>query len=141
MKLCFRKYCARFILFAVATVLTTTVSLLIVSVVPEDPQALLLLVVSLLVLAPFTAYNLICWLVYRKIGQKMQPQTATVVNWQCVGGRGFNRTANISIKIGEEEYFSPGYFSAEEARDMVGRTISYVLADHTVLVYEVLDEA
>lgn len=80
------------------------------------------------------AFYLIMFFVYRNKCADITPKDGIIANWKS----GFFRyTGALIIKEDDKEYSTAAYFNIEEAKDMVGKTASYVIIDETLIVYEI----
>ncbi len=84
------------------------------------------------------AYQTYQYFLYKQKTADMVPQIGTVFNWYINGGR---RAvwASVSVQINGIEYDSPRYFSKMTAQEMVGKQVSYVIYEGTLLIFSVLE--
>ncbi len=49
----------------------------------------------------------------------------------------FRYTGAVIIKTDDKEYSTSAYFSQEEAKEMVGKKVSYAIISDTLFIYEI----
>lgn len=91
-------------------------------------------VVNFVFLLPFGAYYLTMFFVFKKKCEGATPVDGIIVNWEV----GFIRyTGAVIVKADDKEYSTSAYFSQEEAKEMVGKTVSYAIIADTLFIYEI----
>jgi len=74
--------------------------------------------------------------VFKKKCKSFIPAEGVIANWNS----GFYRyTGSVIIKIDEKEFSTSAYFSSEECKDMVGKTVTYAIIDEILFIYAVKD--
>ena len=74
--------------------------------------------------------------VYKNKCKNFTPVEGVITNWEA----GFYRfTGGVIIKVDDKEYSTSAYFSNEECKELVGKSISYALIDETLFIYEIKD--
>ncbi len=131
-KLCFRKYKTNSIWSGVLIVVLLVLCLLLGTVV-----GYIGFVICLFGFGSVVAYNVFCYIAYQKKVKDMVPKIGTIFNWNLSGHR--SRLGCVTLKVDEKEFCSPHYFMADDAENMVGKTVSYVIVDDTLLIYEILE--
>ena len=59
-----------------------------------------------------------------------------VANWQT----GFYRyTGSVIVKVDDKEYSTSAYFSHEECKELVGKTVLYAIIDELLFIYKIKD--
>ena len=81
-------------------------------------------------------YYLTMFLVFKKRCEGVTPMDGVIVNWEAGFFRG---TGAVMIKVKDQEYTTSAYFSQEDAKEMVGKSVSYAVIDDTLFLYEVKD--
>lgn len=80
------------------------------------------------------AYYLIMFFVLKRKCKNVTPKDGVISNWEA----GFYRyTGGVIIKIDDTEYSTSAYFSNEECKELIGKTISYAIIDETLFIYEI----
>ena len=130
-KLCFRKYKNKCILYSILLVLALGLSLLMGNI------RFLAAVLCVLAFGSFVAYYLYAYMSYSKKAMDMIPEVGTICNWKSSGHR--SRWGCVVLCHNETEYCSPYYFSTYEAEGMVGKDVSYVIIEDTLLIYDILN--
>ena len=103
----------------------------------ENTVGYLGLVLSVLGFGSVVAYNLYAYISYKNKSQNMTPSVGTISNWRISGYR--NHWGCVILELGGKEYCSPNYFGAYEAEEMVGKEVSYIIIDDTLLIYNILN--
>lgn len=81
-------------------------------------------------------YFLIMFFIFKNKCKEIVPADGVITNWK----QGFYRyTGGVIIKLNDNEYSTSAYFSTEEAKDMVGKTVSYAIIADTLFIYEIKD--
>ena len=134
-KLCFKKYRHNSILFCVLLICTV-----ILGVLSGGFMGLFAILCGVLGFGGFAAYYLYAYITYRKRCRDLVPQEGVIANWQVdtYMGRASSRWARVTVKVDEKEYASPTCFRLDEAQAMVGKRVSYVILEDTLLIYEIL---
>lgn len=79
-------------------------------------------------------YYLVMFFIFKNKCKKIVPADGVITNWE----QGFYRYAgSVIIKLNDNEYSTSAYFSIEEAKDMVGKTVSYAIIADTLFIYEI----
>ena len=79
-------------------------------------------------------YYLTMFFVFKKKCESATPVDGVIANWEA----GFFRyTGAVIVKFDDKEYSTSAYFSNEEAKEMVGKTVSYAIISDTLFIYEV----
>lgn len=87
-------------------------------------------------LLPPAGYYFVMFLVFRKKCTNFTPVEGIVANWKT----GFYRyTGSIIVNVDGKEYSTSAYFSNEECKELVGKTISYAIIGETLFIYEIKD--
>ena len=72
--------------------------------------------------------------VFKKKCESATPVDGVIANWEA----GFFRyTGAVIVNVDDKEYSTSAYFSNEEAKEMVGKTVSYAIISDTLFIYEV----
>ena len=89
---------------------------------------------GLFVFLPF-AYYFAMFLIYKRKSKSYTPKEGKISNWE----EGFFRyTASVIVCIDDNEYQSSAYFTPCEAKELVGKDITYALIDDTLFIYNIL---
>ncbi|MBR7116979.1 MAG: hypothetical protein IKC87_04645 [Clostridia bacterium] len=79
-------------------------------------------------------YYLAMFFVFNKKSKSTTPEDGVIINWES----GFFRyTGSVIVKVDGKEYSTAAYFSQEEAKEMVGKAVSYAIIADTLFIYEV----
>lgn len=79
-------------------------------------------------------YFLMMFFVFKKKCKKVVPAEGVITNWEA----GFYRyTGSVIIKLNEKEYSTSAYFSQEECKAFVWKSVSYAIIDETLFLYEI----
>lgn len=89
-------------------------------------------ITNFICLLPPGAYYLFMFFIYKKKCGNFTPTEGVIMNWEVGFFRG---TGRVIVKVGEKEYSSSACFNHEEAKEMVGETISYAIIDDTLFIY------
>ena len=82
----------------------------------------------------FVCRKLLSHNVFKKKCESVTPVDGVIANWEA----GFFRyTGAVIVKVDDKEYSTSAYFSNEEAKEMVGKTVSYAIISETLFIYEV----
>ena len=80
------------------------------------------------------SYYLTMFFVFKKKCESVTPVDGVIANWEA----GFFRyTGAVIVKVDDKEYSTSAYFSNEEAKEMVGKTVSYAIIADTLFIYEI----
>ena len=80
------------------------------------------------------AYYLIMFFVFRVKSKNFTPLEGVISNWET----GFYRyTGSVILKIEDNEYSTSAYFSNEECKKLVGKTIFYAIINDILFIYEI----
>ncbi len=131
-KLCFRKYKNNSILFSILLAVCVCLCILI-----GDIMGYFGLVLSLLGFGGVIVYNLYAYFTYKKKAKNMTPRIGTISNWSLSGYR--SHWACVVLQWEGKEYYSPHCFSSYEAEEMVGKEVSYIIINDTLLIYDILN--
>ena len=131
--LCFRKYRNHCLLDILLLILPSP---LLLAMLQERIGSALVVVVALVVVAVSAIRNGYAYVVYQKKAAELTPQTGVIFNW----GKASRRTpwGHVTLKHNGTEYESAPYFYHATAESMVGKEVSYVIVDDTLLIYEIL---
>ena len=81
-------------------------------------------------------YYLTMFFVFKKKCESATPVDGVIANWEA----GFFRyTGAVIVKVDDKEYSTSAYFSNEEAKEMVGKTVSYAIIADTLFIYEIVE--
>ena len=95
-------------------------------------------IVGFICLLPPGAYYLTMFFVFKKKCENVAPAEGVITNWEA----GFYRyTGSVIIKDGGKEYATSAYFSQKEAKELVGKTVSYAIIGDTLFIYEIKELA
>ena len=72
--------------------------------------------------------------VFKKKCESATPVDGVIANWEAGS---FRYTGAVIVKVDDKEYSTSAYFSNEEAKEMVGKTVSYAIISDTLFIYEV----
>ena len=133
-KLCFKKYRNYTLLYSVLLIISTVLCLLI-SIV--DAMGYVGLVMCLLGFGSCIIYYIYSYYSYGKKALGIEAQIGTIKNWNVSGYRA--RCASVVLCVDGKEYSSPNYFGIYEAQEMVGKQVSYIIIEDTLLIYAILD--
>ena len=130
-KLCFEKYRKNSILYSVSFL----ACLLLSAAMPGEMQ-LIGGILSIIILG-YAAYSIYAYFAYQKKVKDLTPCTGIISNWKVSG----HRSSWGCVVLNHEgvAYCSPNYFHTYEAEEMVGKAISYVILDDTLLIYEIFN--
>jgi len=80
-----------------------------------------------------------CWIffVFNKKSKNIAPVEGVVTNWEA--GFFYRGTGGIIVNVDGKEYATSAYFSCDECKQLVGKTVSYAIIDETLFVYEIKD--
>ena len=79
-------------------------------------------------------YYLTMFFVFKKKCESATPVDGVIANWEA----GFFRyTGAVIVKVDDKEYSTSAYFSNEEAKEMVCKTVSYAIIADTLFIYEI----
>ncbi len=79
-------------------------------------------------------YFLIMFFIFKNKCKKVVPADGVITNWE----QGFYRhTGGVIIKVNDNEYSTSAYFSTEECKDLVGKSVSYAIINETLFIYEI----
>lgn len=80
-------------------------------------------------------YYLIMFFVFKKKCENFTPSEGVIVNWEA----GFFRpTGAVIVKVDDKEYSTSAYFNQDDAKEMVGKTVTYAIIDETLFIYEII---
>lgn len=128
-KLCFQKYRNSSVLYSFLFVVCVLLTIAM-------PGALKLMgLIIIFVAACFAAYHIYAYFSYQKKAENLTPSIGTISNWKLSGHRGY--FGCVVLNLNGVEYCSPNYFQTYEAEEMVGKEVSYVIVEETLLIYEV----
>ena len=92
------------------------------------------LFITILLLGLPAIYYFTLYLIFRKKCKKYTPREGVVYNWEI----GFFRySGSVIVKDEDTEYSSSAYFYRDDAKELVGKTISYAIIDETLFIYEI----
>lgn len=81
-------------------------------------------------------YYLTMFIVFKKKCENATPVDGVIVNWEA----GFFRyTGAVIVKVDDKEYSTSAYFSNEEAKELVGKTVSYAIIADALFIYEIVE--
>jgi len=129
-KLCFEKYKKS----SIKDSLIFLACLLFSAAMPEGKRIMGILL-SLVVFF-VAAYHIYAYFSYQKKVKDLTPSIGTISNWKTSGYRSL--WGCVVLKLNGVEYCSPHYFRTYEAEEMVGKEVSYVIVEDTLLIYDVL---
>lgn len=79
-------------------------------------------------------YFLITFFIFKNKCKKIVPADGVITNWK----QGFYRyIGSVIIKLNDNEYSTSAYFSAEECKELVGKSVSYAIINETLFIYEI----
>jgi hypothetical protein len=93
-------------------------------------------IITFLFLLPFGIYYLYLFLFFKKKIKGVSPEEAIITNWQAGS---FRYTGKLILNIDDKEYSTASYFSQEEAKSTVGKTVLYTIIDDTLFIYKIKD--
>lgn len=79
-------------------------------------------------------YSFVMFLVCKKKCESYTPVEGVVSNWAAGF---FQHTGSIIVKVDGKEYYTSAYFSHDEAKELVGKRVSYAIIDELLFVYEI----
>lgn len=129
-KLCFEKYKKSSIIYILAFL-----ACLLLSIAMPVEKRILAVILSLVVFS-FATYYTYAYFSYQKKAKDLTPSIGTISNWKISGHR--SAWGCVVLNLNGVEYCSPNYFRTYEAEEMVGKEVSYVIVEDTLLIYEVL---
>ena len=129
-KLCFEKYKKSSILYILAFL-----ACLLLSIAMPEEKRILAVILSLVVFS-FAAYYTYAYFSYQKKVENLTPSIGTISNWRVSGHR--SSWGCVVLNLNGVEYCSPNYFRTYEAEAMVGKEVSYVIVEDTLLIYDVI---
>ncbi len=95
-----------------------------------------LFIISIICLLLPGAYFLTMFFIFKKKCKRFTPVDGVIANWQS----GFYRyTGSVIIKADDKEYSTSAYFTNEECKELVGKSVSYAIIDETLFIYEIND--
>ncbi len=129
-KLCFRKYKKSSIINSLLFL-----AIILLGIATQGMVGVMVIVFSLV---PFflAIYHTYAYVSYQKKVKALTPSIGTISNWGLSGRRSY--WGHVVLKLDGVTYCSPDYFRAYEAEEMVGKEVSYVIVEDTLLIYEVL---
>ncbi len=72
--------------------------------------------------------------IFKNKCQKIVPADGVITNWE----QGFYRyTGSVIIKLNDNEYSTSAYFSTDECKELVGKSVSYAIINETLFIYEI----
>ena len=102
--------------------------------VVEATLFVLVNIINLVCLLIPGVYYLAMFFVFKRKCGSFTPSEGVITNWEA----GFFRySGKVIIKTKEGEYSTSAYFSRYEAKETVGKTVSYAVIDETLFIYEV----
>ncbi|MBQ7768806.1 MAG: hypothetical protein IJ403_07995 [Oscillospiraceae bacterium] len=128
-KLCFAKYKKNGFIFC-----AIFLACLLLSLGLFDGMRILGLFFTLIVLC-VSVYYFYAYFSYQKKAKGLTPNIGTISNWKLSGHKSF--WGCVVLNVDGVEYCSPNYFSAYEAEEMVGKQVSYVIVEETLLIYDI----
>ncbi len=78
-------------------------------------------------------YYLVMYLNFKNKCERYTPVEGVVSNWEAGF---FQRTGSVVVKVDGNEYWSSAYFSHDEAKDLVGKSVLYAIIDEILFIYE-----
>lgn len=79
-------------------------------------------------------YFSIMFFIFKNKCKKIVPADGVITNWE----QGFYRyTGSVIIKLNDNEYSTSAYFSTEECKELVGKSVSYAIINETLFIYEI----
>ena len=87
--------------------------------------------ISTMVLLLPSGYHFIMFLLFRKKCKAFKSEEAVVFNWEASF---FRYSGSIIIKVDNTEYSSSAYFTHEECKELVGKTIYYAIIQAVWLI-------
>ena len=93
-------------------------------------------VITLLFILPIGLYYLASFFFFKKKIKGVIPEEAVITNWQAGSLR---YTGKLILTIDDKEYSTASYFSQEEAKSTVGKTVAYTIIDETLFIYKIKD--
>lgn len=105
----------------------------------SDKFAITVAVVSLASILTLLLPSIYYFYMYFKFKIKCKniaPTNGVISTWE----HGFFRyTGAVIIKVNDTDYSTSAYFNYDDAKDLVGKTVSYAIIDETLIIYEILD--
>lgn len=86
---------------------------------------------AMLLLLPALYY----WAAFFRFGRKCKNFTPTegiVFNWETGPLR---YTGSVIVRVGDTEYSSSAYFTHDECKELVGKTVYYAIIDELLFIY------
>jgi len=129
-KLCFQKY-------KKSGIINSLLFLACILLGIAMPGMMRLMVVAFS-LVPFflAAYYTYAYVSYQKKVKNLTPSIGTISNWGLSDHKSY--WGHVVLDLDGVAYCSPDYFQTYEAEHMVGKKVSYVIVEDTLLIYEVL---
>ena len=93
-------------------------------------------IISFLILLPFGIYYLFLFFYFKKKIKTAVPAEAVITNWAAGS---FRYTGKVILNLDGKEYETASYFSQQEAKETVGKTVVYTIIDETLFIYEIKD--
>ncbi len=95
--------------------------------------AIIIPISSILLFFP-AGYYFITFFIFKKKCKEYTPVEGVIFNWKASF---YKYLGSVIIKIDDKEYATSAYFTHEECKNLVGKTILYAIIDETLFIYEV----
>ena len=133
MELSLKKYLASALKFFASFLLSAILCFVLYFIGENESLVLIVPTIACMILLLLAGYYFAMFLVYRKKCANFIPVEGTVFNWEA----GSKFSGSIILSVEGKEYSTSSYFSYEECKELVGKTISYAIIDETLFVYEI----
>lgn len=134
MKLSLKKYLTHSIRWFIPFVLIGAICLTFCIFDGADAKLSYIMVLNIIAFFCPAAYYLFLFFKFRKKTLNLSPVEGVVSNWKAGSHR---YTGKIIVNVDGEEYSTSSYFSCEECKNLVGKTITYAIIDEVLFVYEI----
>ena len=102
--------------------------------IAEETIFAMITVVNFVFLLIPGGYYIVMFFVFKRKSVSATPVEGVITNWEP----GFFRyTGALIVKVDGKEYSTSAYFNQEEAKEMVGKTVSYAIIADTLFIYEI----
>lgn len=82
------------------------------------------------------AYFITMFFIFKRKCKRFTPIDGVIANWEA----GFYRyTGSVIICSDGKEYSTSAYFSQEECKELVGKSVSYAIIDEMLFLYSIND--
>lgn len=133
MELSLKKYLISALKFFASFLLSAILCFVLCFIGNNEAFVLIVLPIACMILLLLAGYYFAMFLNFRKKCSNFMPVEGVVFNWEA----GSKFSGSIIVNVEGEEYSTSSYFSYEECKALVGKTISYAIIDETLFVYEI----